>query len=292
MRGWARALALGLVAGVVVASLALLRTIRRALVSHPLGGAVAPYGYVEYVPALPGPRPLVIVLHGAGSAGDGSDPSTLVDRLPPLRELALTRTFGFASKLADAGAVVVAPQSPGRWDTEQLDAFVDYVLRTHSVDPARVYLTGVSMGGGGAFRYAAAHPERLAAVMPICGAAVGSAELVKRLDTLPVRAFHAWDDSVVPNYWSATWVAAIAARRGADAKNPMLSYPVGTDATATLEGKGLVWRPGTSAEPEQALTLTEYARGDHRIWARVWGDPASWRWLFAQRRVPPAASPR
>jgi hypothetical protein len=53
-----------------------------------------------------------------------------------------------------------------------------------------------------------------------------------------------------------------------------------------FEGKNLVWRRGTSAEPGEALTLTEYARGDHHIWARAFSDPASWRWLFAQRRVP------
>lgn len=146
------------------------------------------------------------------------------------------------------------------------------------------------MGGAGAWAYAAAHPERLAASMPVCGASVGSPALAARLPSLPVRAFHAWDDDVVPQYESATWVGAIAVVRGASQGNPMSTYPMHDDAaalddmTAQLDGARFVWRVRVTAPPASALSLTEYRSGGHAIMGRVYGDPASWDWLFAQRR--------
>ena len=38
----------------------------------------------------------------------------------------------------------------------------------YKIDPKRIYLTGLSMGGAGTWSLAAAHPERWAAIVPIC----------------------------------------------------------------------------------------------------------------------------
>ncbi|WP_437280864.1 hypothetical protein WME90_10000 [Sorangium sp. So ce375] len=251
---------------------------------HPIGSTASPYGYVEYVPPEPGPRPLLLVLHGGGSRGDGTYPRAIVHRLPPLRYLAYARLFGTSSSLLDAGVLIAAPQSPGEWDAAKIDAFLDYLLATREIDRDRIYLTGPSMGGCGTWRYAAAHPERLAAALPICGACPQTGELAAGLRTLPVRAFHAFDDEVVPNYMSATWVSAIAALRGTSSGNLMLSYPPGSDSTAVLDGGRVVWRPGTGASADDALTLTEFARGGHIVFVDVYAEDATWRWLFAQRR--------
>jgi predicted peptidase len=254
---------------------------------HALGSTRAPYGYVEYVPKIAGPRPLLLVLHGSGSRGGGRYPGSLIERLPPLRDVARARFFGLSSPLLDAGVLIAAPQSPDAWDVATLDAFLDHLLASRNVDRARVYLTGPSMGGCGTWRYAAAHPERLAAALPICAACAGNIELAEHLQTLPVRAVHAWDDDVVPNDWTATWIAAIAQRRGGDGENPMKTYPQGADATAVFDGARMLWRSGTSASVGETLTLTEFAHGGHDIWHRVYADNTTWRWLFAQRRSDP-----
>jgi predicted peptidase len=283
---------IGFACVVLTAIMAMRYATHRVVQVHPLGSTASPYGYVEYVPPVTGPRPLLLVLHGAGSRGDGHDPSVLIDRLPPLRDVARARVFGLSSRLIDEGVAIVAPQSQTAWDVATLDAFVDYILASHQIARDRIYLTGLSMGGGGAWRYAAAHPERLAAVMPICGASVGTEELAARLDTLPVRAFHAFDDDVVPNYESATWVSAIAVRRHGDGVNPMTSYPRGANATAVFDGTRFLWRSGTSASADEKLTLTEFAHGGHSIWLAVYADTATWRWLFAQHRGAPSTLPR
>lgn len=258
----------------------------RALVTRPVGTTDAPYGFVEASPrgAAHGHRPLVIVLHGAGSCGDGRDPASLVHRLPPLRDAALA-TLGLGhSRVLDEGAILLAPQSPGPWSPDALDRFVDYALRTYAIDPDRVYLTGLSMGGAGTWHYAAAHPERLAAAMPICPASIPAPDDAAQLEALPIRAYHAWDDTVVPTWHSSRWIAAIAARRGSDGSDPLRTYPLGTDATVVLREGELVWIAGTEVRADERLSLTELANGGHGIWMTVYDDAEPWEWLFAQRR--------
>src|SRR5664279_2612885 len=61
------------------------------------------------------------------------------------------------------------------------------VKRRYPVDEDRVYLTGASMGGGGALWLALTHPDRWAAVAPLCPASPpGSADLAPNLANLPV----------------------------------------------------------------------------------------------------------
>jgi predicted peptidase len=252
-----------------------------ALVVHPIGTTPSPYGYVELVPRSRGPHPLVIVLHGRGETGDGTDPAEIIDWLPPVRDV----VDRLPSPLVDEGAVIVAPQAPTNWDAASLDALLDHVLASHDIDHDRVYVTGLSMGGAGTAVYAAAHPERLAAALPICGAWGATVDATARLGALPVRAFHGYLDDNVPRRVTAEWVAAISVHRGGDGVDPLASYPVGTDATAVFDGRRFVWRAGTSASPDETLTLTELGHAGHQVWGRVYADPATWRWLFAQRRA-------
>jgi len=46
---------------------------------------------------------------------------------------------------------------------------IDYMKRWYKIDPDRVYLTGCSMGGSGAWAVASRHPELFAATAPVCG---------------------------------------------------------------------------------------------------------------------------
>ena len=98
--------------------------------------------YLLYVP--PGYEkgddrwPLILFLHGAGETGE--DLEKVKIHGPP--------------KIVEAGRdlpfVVVSPQSPQRgWNVLALNALLDEVLKTLRIDPDRVYLTGLSMGGRG-----------------------------------------------------------------------------------------------------------------------------------------------
>ncbi len=64
------------------------------------------------------------------------------------------------------------------------------------VDPERVYLTGLSMGGYGTWETASRYPELFAAIAPICGR--GDPASAWKLRHMPTWIFHGAKDSVVP----------------------------------------------------------------------------------------------
>jgi predicted peptidase len=146
--------------------------------------------------------PLLLFLHGAGERGDDV---WLVAKHGPAKLLRAAALDDPATKQLTENFIVVSPQCPKNswWDTEALLALLDDVIATHKVDRARVYLTGLSMGGFGAWDLAMAHPERFAAVAPICGggqfASAYLSNLNKRtaLRSLAVWAFHGAKDPTV-----------------------------------------------------------------------------------------------
>ncbi|HEV3166171.1 MAG TPA: prolyl oligopeptidase family serine peptidase [Isosphaeraceae bacterium] len=148
--------------------------------------------------------PLVLFLHGAGESGD--DLSKVKRNGPP--------------KLIESGKaypfIVVSPQSPGMgWNAEALNALIDELGSQYRVDKGRVYLTGLSMGGFGTWSLAAAHPEKFAAIVPICGG--GRPTDASKLKNLPIWVFHGAKDNTVPIARSEDMVKALK-DAGADVK--------------------------------------------------------------------------
>jgi len=130
--------------------------------------------------------PVIVFLHGMGERGDNLE---LVKKHGPPKIVEDKTDFPF---------VVISPQCPDDrwWRTGDLAAFLDRVLGGLSIDEDRVYLTGLSMGGFGTWQLACEHPEKFAAIAPICGG--GEPALARWLKDMPVWAFHGAKDSVVP----------------------------------------------------------------------------------------------
>lgn len=129
--------------------------------------------------------PLMLYLHGRSARGNDFakvrryGPPALLDRKP---------NFPF---------VVVSPQLPnGSWPYRSLLELLDEVTEEYRIDEDRVYLTGVSLGGGGAWYLAATDPDRFAALAPLCG--YGGTSLAKKLTNLPIWAFHGAEDAITP----------------------------------------------------------------------------------------------
>ncbi len=73
-----------------------------------------------------------------------------------------------------SGAICLSPQGRGATDYKELGeddvmAAISEVKRDFSIDEDRVYLTGVSMGGTGAFSIASHYADQFAAILPVCG---------------------------------------------------------------------------------------------------------------------------
>jgi pimeloyl-ACP methyl ester carboxylesterase len=153
--------------------------------------------------------PLVISLHGAGSN----------------HRLNLRRVFGAGNRvgesdaratrlfprLPDVNMIVASPLARGTMGYQTIaerdvyDVLAD-VKRRFSVDEDRVYLTGLSMGGGGALWLALTRPDVWAAVAAVCPAvADGTAQLAGNALNVPVKLFQGAIDPVVPAEGTRAW---------------------------------------------------------------------------------------
>lgn len=169
--------------------------------------------YLVYLPKTPPdlekqsygpPYPLIVFLHGAGERGENVN---LLKRHGIPKHVETHPGFPF---------MTISPQCPcNTWwpnEIDTLEALLDWVLQKYPVDASRIYLTGLSMGGYGAWHWAASHAERFAAVAPICGGghwAYGFPEKVLSLTKTPVWAFHGAKDAIVPVSESETLVQTL-----------------------------------------------------------------------------------
>ena len=162
--------------------------------------------------------------------------------------LILTNTLDFP-------AIVLSPQAPEDtvWWGAQLDAasaLLDYIQANYAVDAKRIYLTGLSMGGFGAWAMAVQQPQRFAALVPVAGGWDSERDIVPRnicdIKDVPIWVFHgAQDDIVLPK------------------KSQLL-----VDA---LKKCGVEVR------------FTLYPDADHReSFARAYDDPELYAWMFEQ----------
>ncbi len=187
--------------------------------------------------------PLMLFLHGAGERG--SDIWKVAVHGPPKQ----------ATNLVEFPFIVVSPQSPDNqtWNGDDLLRLLDDIQAAHAVDTTRVYLTGLSMGGFGTWSLGLRHPERFAAIAPICGGGQILDVLLagRRMDdlkTMGIWAFHGAKDSVVALEESERMVNA-------------------------LKKMGL--------NPK----LTVYPEANHDSWTETYKNPEFYKWLLEHQRA-------
>lgn len=202
-------------------------------------------------------RPLILFLHGAAERGSQVE-EVARQGLP---RLLAGRAELSAAELAIAGDIagrfiVVAPQCAHYevWDDAALLALLDDVAGDPSIDPERVYLTGLSMGGFGVWSLGLRHPERFAALAPICGGGrvrdvtAAASHRGPALRTLGVWAFHGAGDRVVPLEESERMIAALQRAGVPDVK------------------------------------FTVYPDAGHDAWTAAYANPELYAWLLRHQR--------
>jgi len=204
--------------------------------SYQSGAVGATVGYYTYLPDAhylhPAERfPLLVFLHGVGERGNGTTELTRVLAHGPPKLINLGEDFPF---------IVVSPQLPvtqGAWPVALVDEIIARARAETRVDSARIYLTGLSLGGFGTWSYATARPAVVAAVVPIAGA--GTTGQACAMRDVPVWAFHGDSDGTVDVSGSIDMIAALNACTPAPSVAPKLTiYPgVGHDSwTRTYDG--------------------------------------------------------
>lgn len=227
-------------------------------------------GYHEYLPAEHGAGarlPLLVCFHGSGERGNGSRAELpRVLRHGPAKLIAAGR---------DLPAIVISPQTAATWASSVTVPFVDHLLARYDVDPDRIYVTGLSLGGNGAWDYARARRDVVAAIVPVCGFSRGVGYGV--LQGLPIWTFHDEGDTIVPIVHTAEILEEITGvRPGATGRGGQ---------TGAFEGGAWRWRAGQSAPVAgEGPSFTVYTGEGHDAWTPAYDNPALWDWLFAQRR--------
>ncbi len=201
--------------------------------------------------------PVILFLHGAGERG-ADNKAQLTVGLPQL--------IKSLDSLKINPYIIVAPQCAAdiKWvDTDwtlpshtmkpQLSpvlanakaVFDSVVAHTPLVDTNCLYLTGLSMGGFGAWELAQRFPDRFAAVLPICGG--GDTAQAAKLTQVPIWAFHGKKDKLVKVSRTTDMISAISKHGG---------------------------KPN----------MTLYDTIGHLCWNTVYKDLDVIRWLFSNRR--------
>jgi dienelactone hydrolase len=162
--------------------------------------------------------PLMIFLHGIGELGDGSQtslPQVLKNGPPKL----INRNLFPDSFVVNGKAysfIVISPQLKNNYrNADVVSTLIDYCVKKYRVDESRIYLTGLSMGGGISWIYAAkaGDADRLAALLVVCGNTNASSTGIANIATsnLPTWATHNLDDPTVPSYNSINWINGLNA---------------------------------------------------------------------------------
>jgi predicted peptidase len=206
-------------------------------------------------PALP--RPFILFLHGGGESGSNnlSQINVNIDNL-----------------LAEAkrrGAFLYAPQTPNNWSgvtlSDRVMTMVDRAVSDRNIDDDRLYITGLSNGGGGTWNMMSRYPERFAAGLPICSVNPASDFVPARLIDQSVLAVHARNDTVV----SVTTTRNAITRIPTAAGQPVPTFPALNDTTVF-----------EFSSPAIDLSYVELPTGGHGIWPFVYNTPQVYDWLF------------
>jgi len=223
------------------------------------------YKYQVFVPEDWTPHqkwPIILALHGAGERGDDGVLQTDVGIGTAIR-----------TNRSAIRAIVVMPQCPKHlwWMLAPMDdlamSTLEQATKEFHGDAQHIYLTGLSMGGFGAWHLAEKYPGRFAALVVICGgirppAAARKAypelakltppdlpksysEVAERVGKTPVWIFHGADDDIVPVTESRRMYEAMK-RIGAE------------------------------------VLYTEYPGGTHASWERAYDEPKLFPWLFSK----------
>ncbi len=206
--------------------------------------------------------PIVLALHGRGERGSEGMWQTQIGLPQAVRDHPERWPF-----------VIVMPQCPllSVWTDPEMLALAMATLEQESAefhgDPARTYLTGLSLGGYGAWELARDYPHRWAAIAIAAGGVFWSyaperrqqestlpAEYARALGRTPVWLFHGVDDPLVAARQSELMFEALKASGG-------------------------------------HVRLWLFQGLKHDCWTRAYDEPELPRWLLAHRAPEPPATP-
>jgi len=214
----------------------------------------------------------LLFLHGAGNCGNDNESQVSV-HTGLLNRIITGETVTYNGEAIDASRefIIVAPQCPNgsQWvdtswsvkpdpsykldevpQSRHMTAVVELIGEMQSqynLNPSRMYLTGLSMGGFGAWDLLMRYPDLFAAAIPLGGAGDPSkADIIKNT---PVWTFHQLHDPTVASDGTVAMVKVLV-EAGAEVK------------------------------------FTPYFDGVHNAWAKGYAEPELLQWLYSHTKDP------
>jgi dienelactone hydrolase len=175
-------------------------------------------GYFEYLPSGYNnytTYPLIVFVHGIGELGSGQpgDLDKIVNCWTALPRLIANGGFPTSFNVGGTqkGFIVISPQFKGWPSGSDINDVINYAVNNYRVDQSRIYVTGLSMGGGATWDFGAAFPTRAAAIVPVCGATYPDQSKAQSIANakLPVWALHNDFDGTVQSSYTKDWVTNI-----------------------------------------------------------------------------------
>jgi dienelactone hydrolase len=184
-------------------------------------------GYYETLPAryrlTTKSYPLIIFIHGIGELGTGvarlnccGVPYWAKNKLLPPTYTVNGTKFS---------PIYISPQFKWRPNASEVQAVINYAVRKYRVDPTRIYVTGLSMGGGSTLDYSVALGNNVAAIAEVCGGTKPTTSMASQLASknIPVWGIYSNGDQTVPVSWGVNWFNWLRAARPS---NPNLKLTI------------------------------------------------------------------
>jgi predicted esterase len=252
---------------------------------HTLDGFTIPYRLFIPSPLNPAVQyPLILTLHGSDQRGSDNENQIATNRV--------ATTWVETNAQSANPAFVVSPQAPtnGTWaigsgDPEVIGVelaatmdLLDTLASEFNIDPDRVYVTGLSMGGYGTFEAVFHDPDRFAAAIPMSGGyLVGTAP---QFGDVPLFVFHGKKDGAVSWEFSTQMVSAFEELGRTAVYTDCGPFQCSEMSVAELDA-ALATRPN--------LVYVSHPNDGHVIWEESYDSQGLHSWLFAQHRLVPDA---
>lgn len=211
-------------------------------------------GYLEYLPQGYNTNsnlyPLVISLHGIKERGTTSiDPSVLRSSVLTVANVGLPKYVKYGAQYP---FILISPQlktSYGSWPAAYIMDVLNYVRTTLRVDPKRIYITGLSLGGFGTWTTVGAYPQVFAAAVPICaGGNALSRACAIAAENVAIWGFHGDSD-------------------------PVVSYTVTTKMVNAINA--------CTPKPNPLAKATLFAGMGHGVWDKVYNETNALAWMLS-----------
>jgi predicted peptidase len=236
------------------------------------------YGYRIYIPQNFNPRkkyPVVLFLHGSDERGKSNESQI---------ESGLAQVVRIGERLgikAFSEFIAVFPQcrADNFWIGEQADQAVaafDQMVSEFKADSKRLYVTGFSLGGYGAWYIAAKHPKKFAAIAPIGGHIVPAFLTVPITFPAPIKALV--HPELLPLYESNNPYLAVAKEVG---RTPVWMFHGGEDEQVPITDARKMAE--ALKEAGASYQFTEYAGNRHFIYDKAYTEKGFWSWLFSKK---------